>query len=262
MLGGVREGFDVAERAFQLILAAVIASKVRLSSFEIFLPVSVSILDLQKTLSRHVKSRFRSLRSLSIELKMATRSDRWAYPVLSIINLFPDLEELDLFIREAWRANEEKPNDFQRFCRLLKASHLRVLHIGGITCTEKDLTKPILRYKDLLKELHFFDLSLTKGTWQSVVAKIRDELSLAKLTIRWCGTTDHRTLISKITPDPQDSDDEEQGGDDDGSIISGKGSWGRPNSEVLTELIQTMELVEGWYRPRSSRILVLAESSL
>lgn len=121
---------------------------------------------------------------LSVSSRNSMRPDsELVGDLLGFITLFPGLQRLSLEFN-----HRDEYEHFPAISQTLRLPGLRFLRIDAVQCTEDELVALLLGHKDSLEEVYFslVDLISEGGTWQSLLATVRDKLSIQVLTMESC----------------------------------------------------------------------------
>lgn len=136
---------------------------------------------------------------LSVSSRNSMRPDsELVGDLLGFITLFPGLQRLSL---------EFNPRDeyehFPAISQTLRLPGLRFLRIEAVQCTEDELVALLLGHKDSLEEVCFslVDLISEGGTWQSLLATVRDKLSIQVLTMENCLSAEKKVYCGESGSD-------------------------------------------------------------
>jgi hypothetical protein len=118
--------------------------------------------------------------------------------LLGFIALFPRLQRLSLEF-DLVDEHEHFPELSQR----LRLQGLQFLGIFGVECTDDELVALLLGQKDTLEEAYFsrVDIIAEGGSWQALLAIVRDELSALILTMNNCCSEDKEVYYRKSGSD-------------------------------------------------------------
>ncbi|KAK3896526.1 hypothetical protein C8A05DRAFT_20508 [Staphylotrichum tortipilum] len=198
-LTNAMESFDsieFVEQALRAIVLAIVASNISLYELDIAAGrlnadgIRPSMLVFPQPVLRHIRSRPIGLTSLSLSVS----TSRWIHTdskcvsdLLEFIALFPRLQRLSLEFNPL-----DEHEHFPEFSRRLQLQDLRYLGIIGVQCTEGELVALLLRHKDTLEEAYFslVDIISGGGSWQALLATVRDELLVPVLEMNECRSGD------------------------------------------------------------------------
>ncbi|KAL2166135.1 hypothetical protein VTG60DRAFT_3251 [Thermothelomyces hinnuleus] len=189
------EGFDsmeFVEQALRAIILAIVASNTSLYELDIAPGrfngdgISPDMLVFPSPLLRYIRSHPISLTSLrlSVRPRNRTRPDsEYVTDLLGFIALFPGLQRLFLEFDPC-----DEHEHFPEFSQRLRLQNLRFLGISGFECTDVELVELLLGHKDTLEEAYFslVDIIAGGGSWQALLATVRDKLSVLVLTMDSC----------------------------------------------------------------------------
>ena len=108
----------------------------------------------------------------------------WSKSLGEFILLFRKLEYLDLY----FDTRVEQPN-FNALSKILHLPHLRSLKLAGVNCIPEDLLNIFDHHRSTLREisLDFFGISSrTGGSWETILAEIRDRLQIKRFRMMQC----------------------------------------------------------------------------
>lgn len=186
----LEESARFVKRALRVILTAVVASRLPLEALNICPgfnreAIGPDMLALPELCSNQLRSCLTSLDALDIMLNPNASGslDDWRRGLVNFVMLFPDLGRFRLSF---YTRDEEQR--FRTISESLRLQRLRVLELSAVQCTEDDLARFILACKGTLREVGFDLIGIIAGggTWQSLLCKIRDELSLVRLRMIDC----------------------------------------------------------------------------
>lgn len=193
MANGI-EGLDSIEFVMQTLRAtilAIAASNTSLPELDIAIGrlnggISPDMLVFPRPVLQYIQSHPISLTSLclSVSPRNSIRPDsELVGDLLGFITLFPGLQRLSL----GFNFRDEHEH-FPAISQTLRLPGLRFLSIDAVQCTEDELVALLLGHKDSLEEVCFslVDLISEGGTWQSLLATVRDKLSIQVLTMENC----------------------------------------------------------------------------
>ncbi|KAJ5644233.1 uncharacterized protein N7484_006740 [Penicillium longicatenatum] len=131
-----------------------------------------------------------SLKTLSLAVDSSYDEDPelWAKSLSNFIMQFPRLESLHL----CFDTGLEQAG-FAALKRILAVPGIRNLELSNIICYPEDLLDFFYVHRNTLKEISLDAIAIDKqngGSWQSLVAGIRDRLSLASFGMSCCRTSD------------------------------------------------------------------------
>lgn len=198
-LTNAMESFDsikFVKQALRAIVLALVASNTSLYELDIAPGrlnadgIRPNMLVFPQPVLRHIRSRPISLTSLSLSMS----TSKWRHSdsecvsdLLGFIALFPRLQRLSLEFNPL-----DEHEHFPEFSRRLQLQDLRFLGIIGVQCTDSELVALLLRHKDTLEEAYFslVDIIAGGGSWQALLATVRDELLVPVLEMNECRSGD------------------------------------------------------------------------
>ncbi|KAL8378037.1 hypothetical protein RB595_008638 [Gaeumannomyces hyphopodioides] len=194
-LTNAMESFDsieFVEQALRAIVLALVASNTSLYELAIVSGllrldgVRPKMLVFPQPVLRHIRSRPISLTCLSLSVSASGwrhTDSECVSDLLGFIALFPRLQRLCLKFNPL-----DEHEHFPEFSRRLQLQDLRYLGITGVQCTERELVALLLRHKDTLEEACFslVDIISGGGSWQALLATVRDELLVPELEMDKC----------------------------------------------------------------------------
>lgn len=204
------EGFDsieFVEQALRAIVLAIVTSNISLYELDITAGrfrdcgISPDMLVFPRPVLRYIRSHPVSLTSLSLSVCPSNRTRRnseYVTDLLGFIELFPRLQRLFL---------EFDPQDeyehLPEFSQRLRLQNLRFLGISGAQCTNVELVALLLGHKNTLEEAYFslVDIISEGGSWQALLATVRDELSVQVLTMDKCRSGDKEVYYCESESD-------------------------------------------------------------
>lgn len=190
------ESARFVQRVLRVILAAVAASRLPLEALELSSgfnreAIGPDMLAFPELCSNQLRSCLASLDALDILVNpdASEALHIWEKGLVDFVSLFPNLGRFRL----AFYPRDEGQR-FRAISNSLRLQRLRTLALSSVQCTEDDLVGLILACKNTLQEIN---LDLTGivaggGTWQSILRKIRDELSIRRLTMIDCELDEER----------------------------------------------------------------------
>ncbi|KAK4185910.1 hypothetical protein QBC35DRAFT_516576 [Podospora australis] len=193
------EAFDsveFVEHVLRALVLAIVASNTSLYELNI-VPghlsgdgISPDMLVFPGPLLRHIRSHPLSLTSLSLSVRPRNRTrpdSEFVTDLLGFIDLFPRLQRLSLEFDPL-----DQHKHFPEFSQRLRLQNLRFLGLTAVQCTDGELATLLVGHKNTLEEVCFdvVDIIAEGGSWQALLATMRDELSVQVLTMdncRWGG---------------------------------------------------------------------------
>jgi hypothetical protein len=187
-------------RALRVIFAAVTASGIPLEAFELRVgygreTVSPDMLTLPEVCSNRLPfSTTLTILFLTINHETNGEPDVWARDLTNFIMLFPQLEQLVLDFD-----SRTDPQAIRAVSKILCLQHLLSLEIAGMDCMEGDLARLLITHKDTLRAIYLDCVGIvgkgSKGSWPSLLCKIRDQLSITCFGMTNCDPDGQRVVV-------------------------------------------------------------------
>lgn len=108
----------------------------------------------------------------------------WSKPLGDFIMLFPQLECLDLY----FDTRVEQPS-FNALSQVINLPRLRILKLAGVDCIPEDMLKIMGNHRSTLREVVLDTVGIssrTGGSWETLLAEIRDRLHLTRFKMMQC----------------------------------------------------------------------------
>ncbi|KAK0739024.1 hypothetical protein B0T21DRAFT_361775 [Apiosordaria backusii] len=183
------KSIQFVERALRAVVLAIVASNTSFYELDIApgglnaVGIRPNMLVFPKPVLRHIRSRPISLTSLSLTVRPTHPGSECVSDLLSFIALFPRLQRLSLEFNPL-----DKHKHFPEFSQRLQLQDLRFLGVIGVQCTDGELVALLLRHKDTLEEAYFslVDIMAGGGSWQALLATVRDEFLVPVLEMNKC----------------------------------------------------------------------------
>ena len=186
------DSIEFVEQALRAIVLALVASNTSLYELDIASGrlnadgIRPKMLVFPQPVLQHIRSRPISLTSLSLSVSTSGwrhTDSECVSDLLGFIALFPRLQRLSLEFNPL-----DEHEHFSEFSRRLRLQDLRFLGIIGVQCTDGELVALLLRHKDTLEEAYFdlVDIIAGGGSWQALLATVRDELLVPVLEMNEC----------------------------------------------------------------------------
>ncbi|KAK3368711.1 hypothetical protein B0H63DRAFT_489006 [Podospora didyma] len=177
------------------IVLAIAASNISLYELDIAIGrleggISPDMLVFPRPVLRYIQSHPINLTSLCLSVSPRNRThpnSELVGELLGFITGFPGLQRLSLEFNY-----REEHEHFPAISQTLRLPGLRYLGIDAVQCTESELGTLLLGHKDSLEEVSFSLINIISegGSWQSLLATMRDELSIRVLTMENCLSAD------------------------------------------------------------------------
>ncbi|KAM7182644.1 hypothetical protein V8F33_014143 [Rhypophila sp. PSN 637] len=163
--------------------------------------INPDMLAFPRPVLRYIQSHPINLTSLHFSVSPPNRAhpqDRVVGDLLGFIALFPGLKRLSFEFSSRCRHEH-----FSLISQSLRIPGLRYLGISGVDCTEGELLPLLLGHKDSLEEVEFSVVNMIPGggTWQSLLAMVRDELTLQVLSMTRCMAAEIRVCCRESESD-------------------------------------------------------------
>lgn len=189
------DSIEFVMQTFRAVILAIAASNISLYQLDIAIGrlnggISPDMLVFPRPVLQYIQSHPISLTSLCLSVSPRNRirpNDELVGDLLGFITLFPGLQRLSL----EFNYRDEREH-LPAISQTLRLPGLRFLGIDAVQCTEDELVTLLLSHKDSLEEVSFalVDIISEGGSWQSLLATIRDNLSIRVLTIDDCLSAD------------------------------------------------------------------------
>jgi hypothetical protein len=108
----------------------------------------------------------------------------WSKPLGEFIMLFPQLDCLDLY----FDTRVEQPS-FNALSQIIHLPRLRSLKLAGVNCIPEDLLNIFGNHRSTLREIFLSIVGIssrTGGSWETLLAEIRDRFQITKFTLMQC----------------------------------------------------------------------------
>ncbi|KAK3370962.1 hypothetical protein B0T24DRAFT_627460 [Lasiosphaeria ovina] len=198
MANGI-EAFDSIKFVMQTlraIILAIAASNISLYQLDLATGlleggISPDMLVFPSPVLQYIRSHPISLTSLCLSVSPRNRThlnSQLVGDLLGFILLFPGLQRLSLAFND-----RDEHEHFPAISQTLRLPGLRFLGIDAVQCTEDELVTLLLGHKDSLEEVCFSLVGIISegGSWQSLLATVRDKLSIQVLTMENCLSVDN-----------------------------------------------------------------------
>lgn len=186
----------LAKRAIPVLITAITASNAQITTLELSgnfdAPhIETSMLRLPGFCSDEDIPWIASLNKLKIavgfhQCENLETPDTWAEPLCKFIARFPRLEILCLHFSLGVERKE-----FTALNRMLTLPTTRTLELSGIECLSEDLLNFLYKHHSTLQAVALELITIDTrdgGSWQSVLAAIRDNFHLVSFRMTWCHT--------------------------------------------------------------------------
>ncbi|KAK3364668.1 hypothetical protein B0T25DRAFT_70875 [Lasiosphaeria hispida] len=182
-------------QTLRAIILAIAASNISLYQLDIAIGrleggISPDMLVFPRPVLQYIQSHPICLTSLCLSVSPRNRirpNGELVGDLLGFITLFPGLQRLSI----EFNYRDEREH-FPVISQKLRLPGLRFLGIGAVRCTEDELVTLLLSHKDSLEEVSFalVDIISEGGSWQSLLATMRDNLSIRVMTMDDCLSAD------------------------------------------------------------------------
>ncbi|KAK3361024.1 hypothetical protein B0T24DRAFT_643357 [Lasiosphaeria ovina] len=216
------DSVEFVVRTLRAIILAIAASNISLDGFDISVRgINSGMLFFPKPVLRYIQSHPINLTSLCLSVSLPSSihpSGELVGDLLGFLAGFQGLQRLSLGFSLG-----DEPEHFTAISQALRLPGLRFLGITNVQCTESELVTLLLGHKDSLEKVSFtfIDIILEGGSRQSLLATIRDELSIKCLTMTRCRWADKVVYFRESGSDDKSGSD----GETDLNDFEIGGSW-------------------------------------
>lgn len=192
-----RDSIEFVTQTLRAIIIAIVTSNISLFELDLavgqlYHGISPDMLVFPRPVLRYIQSHPINLTSLCLSVyprNTTPPKDEQVDDILRFIALFSGLKRLALGFCQRHR-NEYLPLISQK----LRIPGLQFLCIYSIDCTEGELATLLLGHRDSLEEVEFSTVNIIPGggTWQSLLATVRDELTVQVLSMTDCMLVERR----------------------------------------------------------------------
>ncbi|KFZ01485.1 hypothetical protein V500_00751 [Pseudogymnoascus sp. VKM F-4518 (FW-2643)] len=177
------ESIEYVKRAFQVIFGAVMASGLRVESFDLALglawnPIRPDIVALPTHFSQQIRSCLTCLTTLFLTFdpmpKPGTTQEKWTSDFVQFLELFPAVRylELELFV------GDDEAGPFDLISKVLRLPHLQTVMLSG-HYSEEDIERFAMNHLATLNKISVDLTNQSNGApWASLIHRLREDHSI------------------------------------------------------------------------------------
>ncbi|KAJ6021272.1 hypothetical protein N7540_006776 [Penicillium herquei] len=193
------ESKSFIRRAIHVIIGALAASEAQITTLDFCtveerIHMHPNMLDLPAFCFDKALPWIASLKTLNLAVDSSYDEDPalWAKSLSNFIMRFPRLGSLDLYFDSSL-----EQAGFFALKQILAVPGIQNLRLSNVFCRSEDLLDFFNVHCNTLEEIKLDAIVINKrtgGSWQSLVAGVRDQLSLASFEMSSCGTSDDQEI--------------------------------------------------------------------